>query len=172
MQVTDIRTVTQPIDGSKVPGFFSRYPAALSVDAANVQRTLLEVGEKASEPGSRERRRALVRHSNPHGDPFSICHCSADPEKLALLASIVEVFWIHDGILLPPIEWLDRHISNSLQDMAEELDHNAVRQPVICMMHLTLTSQRPAKNMLLLLKCSEPILTPKPLTLRILDKVH
>ncbi|KAF5879411.1 putative sesquiterpene cyclase protein [Botrytis fragariae] len=106
MQVMDIYSTCQVIDAKKVPGFFSRYPAAISVGATDVECALSAVAQEASRPGSRERRRALIRHSNAHGDPFSICHCSAEVERLVLLASIIEVMWIHD-------------------DVTEELDHGA-----------------------------------------------
>ncbi|TGO44385.1 hypothetical protein BOTNAR_0837g00020 [Botryotinia narcissicola] len=107
MQVMDIYSTCQVIDTKKVPGFFSRYPAAISVGATDVESALSAVAREASQPDSRERRRALIRHSNAYGDPFSICHCSAEVERLVLLASIIEVMWIHD-------------------DVTEELDHGAV----------------------------------------------
>ncbi|TGO39560.1 hypothetical protein BHYA_0051g00010 [Botrytis hyacinthi] len=103
------------IDAKKVRGFFSRYPAAISVGATDVKSALSAVAREASQPDSRERRRALIRHSNAYGDPFSICHCSAEVERLILLASIIEVMWIHD-------------------DVTEELDHGAA-----CREHSALT---------------------------------
>ncbi|TGO14839.1 hypothetical protein BTUL_0047g00010 [Botrytis tulipae] len=106
MQVMDIYSTCQVIDTKKVPGFFSRYPAAISVGATDVKSALSAVAREASQPDSRERRRALIRNSNAYGDPFSICHCSAEVERLILLASIIEVMWIHD-------------------DVTEELDHGA-----------------------------------------------
>lgn len=92
-----IPSVFDPVEGFKVPVFFSRYPAGISVAARAVEDALKQVGEEASEEGSRARRRALIRHTNPYGDPFAICHCSAFPERLVILASLVEVMWIHDG---------------------------------------------------------------------------
>ncbi|KAF7868765.1 uncharacterized protein EAF02_009501 [Botrytis sinoallii] len=106
MQVMDIYSTCQVIDTKKVPGFFSRYPAAISVGATDVESALSAIAQEASQPDSRERRRALIRYSNAYGDPFSICHCSAEVERLVLLASIIEVMWIHD-------------------DVTEELDHSA-----------------------------------------------
>lgn len=87
----------EPVDTSKVSGFFSRYPAAFSTVARDVENAIKSIDVQASEEGSRERRRALTRHSNPYGDPFAICHCTASPERLVLLANIMEVLWIHDG---------------------------------------------------------------------------
>lgn len=99
MQVMDIYSKCQVIDTKEVPGFFSRYPAAISVGATDVESALSAVAREASQPDSRERRRALIRYSNAYGDPFSICHCSAEVGRLVLLASIIEVMWIHDGTL-------------------------------------------------------------------------
>ncbi|TGO51061.1 hypothetical protein BCON_0170g00300 [Botryotinia convoluta] len=96
MKVVDIYSTCQVIDTKKLPGFFSRYPAAISVGATDVENALSAIALEASQPDSRERRRALIRQSNAYGDPFSICHCSAELERLVLLASIIEVMWIHD----------------------------------------------------------------------------
>ncbi|KAF5011447.1 hypothetical protein FDECE_2436 [Fusarium decemcellulare] len=98
MAVVHIPSVCQSVDTHEVPTFFSRYPAALSIGARQVEEALHAIGEEASVPGSRERRRAIIRHTNPYGDPFAICHCSAEPGRLVLLASIVEVMWIHDDV--------------------------------------------------------------------------
>jgi hypothetical protein len=92
-----VPSVFEILEGHKVPVFFSRYPAGISVSARDVELALRSIDEQASEEGSRERRRALIRHTNPYGDPFAICHFSALPERLVLLASLVEVMWIHDG---------------------------------------------------------------------------
>ncbi|KAJ5909090.1 hypothetical protein N7495_001772, partial [Penicillium taxi] len=94
------------VESQKVPVFFSRYPVGISIAARDVEEVLRCIGEEASKEGSRERRRALIRHTNPYGDPFAVCHCSALPERLVLLASLIEVMWIHD-------------------DVTEELDHKA-----------------------------------------------
>ncbi|CCD51765.1 BcSTC6, similar to sesquiterpene cyclase [Botrytis cinerea T4] len=87
---------------------FSRYPAALSVGATDVERALSAIAQQSSQPDSREKRRALIRHSNAHGDPFAICHCSVEIERLVLLPSIIE-------------------------DVTEELDHAAA-----CREHIAL----------------------------------
>ncbi|RAL03065.1 terpene synthase family protein [Aspergillus ibericus CBS 121593] len=81
-----------------VPVFFSRYPAGISVAAVDVEAAMHAIGELASTEGSRERRRARIRHTNPYGDPFAVCHCTAFPDRLVLLSSLVEVMWIHDDV--------------------------------------------------------------------------
>lgn len=95
--VSTIPSVFETVQGYKVPVFFSRYPAGISIAAQEVEDALRKIDEEASEEGTRERRRALIRHTNPYGDPFTICHCSAFPDRLALLSCLVEVMWIHDG---------------------------------------------------------------------------
>lgn len=95
--VSAIPSVFETLQGYKVPVFFSRYPAGISIAAQEVEDALRKIDEEASEEGTRERRRALIRHTNPYGDPFTICHCSAFPDRLALLSCLVEVMWIHDG---------------------------------------------------------------------------
>lgn len=93
----DFSAVCKPVDGRSITGFFSRYPAGISVEADRITKALLDIGCEASEPDSPERRRAKVRQSNPLGDPFAICHCSAYPDRLELVACIIEIMWIHDG---------------------------------------------------------------------------
>ena len=95
--VSTIPSVFETVQGYKVPVFFSRYPAGISIAAQDVEDALRKIDEEASEEGTRERRRALIRHTNPYGDPFAICHCSAFPDRLILLSCLIEVMWIHDG---------------------------------------------------------------------------
>ncbi|OQD62687.1 hypothetical protein PENPOL_c011G03526 [Penicillium polonicum] len=104
--VSVIPSVFETVQGYKVPVFFSRYPAGISIAAREVEDALRKIDEEASEEGTRERRRAVIRHTNPYGDPFTICHCSAFPDRLALLSCLVEVMWIHD-------------------DVTEEMDHTS-----------------------------------------------
>jgi hypothetical protein len=94
---TAISSVYRSIDTSKTSPHFSRFPAAISIANDEVEQKLREVGEKATEPGTRVRRRMQIRHTCPNGDPFGICHASAFPERLILLGSIVEIMWVHDG---------------------------------------------------------------------------
>ena len=97
MQVLSVPSVFEVVESWKIPAFFSRYPAAISVGARHVENALKSIDEEARVIGSRESRRARTRHSNPYGDVFSICHCSAFPDRLIVVASIIEVLWIHDG---------------------------------------------------------------------------
>lgn len=70
-----IPSVFETVKGHKVPVFFSHYPAGISVAAWDVRDALRRIDEEASEEGSRERRRAVIRHTNPYGDSFAVCHC-------------------------------------------------------------------------------------------------
>ncbi|KAK2872114.1 hypothetical protein FQN49_002557 [Arthroderma sp. PD_2] len=74
MAVESFSSVCKPVNASKVSVFFSRYPAAISVSSREVENALRRIGEQATEEGSRERRRARIRHINPYGDPFAVCH--------------------------------------------------------------------------------------------------
>ncbi|KAI1261184.1 isoprenoid synthase domain-containing protein, partial [Xylariaceae sp. FL1019] len=94
----NIDLMCRPLDTKCVTAFFSRYPAAISIRAKEVESALHANYLVASEEGTRERRRAEIRHSNPFGDPFAICHCSADPDKLILLATLIDIMWIHDDV--------------------------------------------------------------------------
>ncbi|KAJ5184525.1 Terpenoid synthase [Penicillium cf. griseofulvum] len=102
--VSTIPSVFESVQGYKVPIFFSRYPAGISIAAREVEDALRRIDELACEEGTRERRQAIVRHANPYGSYFTICHCSAFPERLLLFSCLAEVLWVHD-------------------DMTEEMDH-------------------------------------------------
>ncbi|CCD54927.1 BcSTC5, similar to sesquiterpene cyclase [Botrytis cinerea T4] len=95
---TQISSIYHSIDTSKTHPHFSRFPAAISIANDEIEQTLRELGERATEPGTRVRRRIQIRHTCPYGDPFGICHASAFPERLVLLGSIVEIMWVHDDI--------------------------------------------------------------------------
>ncbi|KAJ5162612.1 Terpenoid synthase [Penicillium coprophilum] len=99
-----IPSVFESVKGHKVPIFFSRYPAGISIVAREVEYALRQIDEQACEEGTREWRQAIVRHANPYGSYFTICHCTAFPERLVLFSTMAEVLWIHD-------------------DMTEEMDH-------------------------------------------------
>lgn len=132
--VSAIPSVFKTVQGYKVPVFFSRYPAGISIAARDVEDALRKIDEEASEEGTRERRRALIRHTNPYGDPFTICHCSAFPDRLALLSCLVEVMWIHDGkkpMCLTYSSMLTMELST---DVTEEMDHISVRAPEVCIL--------------------------------------
>ncbi|KAF2170473.1 hypothetical protein M409DRAFT_64201 [Zasmidium cellare ATCC 36951] len=86
------------LETQQVPRCFSRFPAGVNIAAKHVENALAKIALQASQDGSRERRRALIRHSNPYGNAFAVCHCSADPERLEVIASLIEVMWIHDDV--------------------------------------------------------------------------
>jgi hypothetical protein len=119
---TPISAVCRSIDTTKTPLNFSRFPAAISIANDEVEQTLRELGEKATEPGTRVHRRVQIRHTCPTGDPFGICHASAFPERLVLLGSIVEIMWVHDGAVIPTSLCKRLRLTNSNIDITEEVD--------------------------------------------------
>jgi hypothetical protein len=124
--VSTIPSVFESVQGYKVPIFFSRYPAGISIAAREVEDALRRIDELACEEGTRERRQAIVRHANPYGSYFTICHCSAFPERLVLFSCLAEVLWIHDG--KPPMSSTFMYYAHNLPiDMTEEMEHADVR---------------------------------------------
>ncbi|KAI9935128.1 hypothetical protein MW887_000749 [Aspergillus wentii] len=92
------------IDAFEVPEHFSRFPAGIANNAVEVEAAINKVIDASCSPGSKEWKKAKIRHSNPDNNPFAICHCTAIPERLVVLSCIIEVAWIND-------------------DVTEELDH-------------------------------------------------
>lgn len=95
---TPISSICHVIDTTEASTHFSRFPAAISIADQQVEATLRALGDQATDPDTRVRRRVQIRHLCPNGDPFAICHASAFPERLQILGSIVEILWIQDGV--------------------------------------------------------------------------
>ncbi|KAB8235593.1 terpene synthase family protein [Aspergillus alliaceus] len=92
------------IDAFEVSEHFSRFPAGIAHNSAEVVAALRKVIEFSCSPGSKEEKKAITRHLTADNEPFAICHCTAIPERLVILSSIIELAWIND-------------------DVTEELDH-------------------------------------------------
>ncbi|KAG9252302.1 isoprenoid synthase domain-containing protein [Emericellopsis atlantica] len=117
MSLDSFSAVLKPLDASEIPGFFSRYPVGISVEADRITKALRQIGIEATMPDTRERHRAKVRQASPYGDPFSICHCSAFPDRLELVGYIIEILWIHDDI----IEELDHSIAMKEHELLAQM---------------------------------------------------
>ncbi|THC89994.1 hypothetical protein EYZ11_010553 [Aspergillus tanneri] len=103
-----------PIPAFNHPEHFSRFPAAIAHNAADVVNALRKIIDACCAPDSKEGMKAKTRHLRAENEPFAICHCTADPERLVVLSSIIELAWIND-------------------DVTEELDHKTA-----CVKHGTL----------------------------------
>lgn len=79
------------------PAHFSRFPAGIAHNANDVVTTLNKLIDITCTPGSKEERKARLRHQAADKDPFAICHCTSIPERLVLVSSIAELLWIHNG---------------------------------------------------------------------------
>ncbi|KAI2853848.1 hypothetical protein CBS147343_8656 [Aspergillus niger] len=94
------------INAFDVPEHFSRYPAGIANNAVEVETAINKVIDASCSSGSKEWKKAKIRHSNPDNNPFAICHCTAFPDRLIMLSCIIELAWIND-------------------DVTEELEHKA-----------------------------------------------
>ncbi|RAH56634.1 terpenoid synthase [Aspergillus piperis CBS 112811] len=94
------------INAFDVPEHFSCYPAGIANNAVEVETAINKVIDASCSSGSKEWKKAKIRHSNPDNNPFAICHCTAFPDRLILLSCIIELAWIND-------------------DVTEELEHKA-----------------------------------------------
>ncbi|CDM38337.1 Terpenoid synthase [Penicillium roqueforti FM164] len=88
--VPAIPSVYETVQGYKVPVFFSCYPAGISIAARKVEDALRKIDEEASEEGTRERRRAVIRHTNPYDVTEEMDHISAcrEHDELAKVLQI------------------------------------------------------------------------------------
>ncbi|PYI00107.1 terpenoid synthase [Aspergillus ellipticus CBS 707.79] len=86
------------IDPSVEPAHFSRFPVGIANNTEEVTAALNRAIEAAAVPGSREKKKALIRHADPGNEPFAICHCTGEPERLVVLSTIIELAWINDDV--------------------------------------------------------------------------
>ena len=83
------------IDTPRVPSHFSCLAVRIHKEIAAIETARHEVIEMCTPPGSKERARALHRHSNPFGNFYAISFPEIDTKKLKLYNKILELMWIH-----------------------------------------------------------------------------
>ncbi|TFK35720.1 isoprenoid synthase domain-containing protein [Crucibulum laeve] len=113
------------INTSHVPSYFSYLPVRIHNDAAAIDEATLHAIETCAPVGSKERSQAIYRHSNPHGNPYALCHGECDIEKLKFFVKVVELIWIDDDVTeeLPHAEALNDH-EILRQGLHREFDSN------------------------------------------------
>lgn len=89
--------LSRPIDTSKVANYFSYLPVHIHKDTDAIEKATFEAIKFCAPSGSKERKQAVYRHSNPFGNPYALCHGECDIEKLKFFVKIVEMIWIDDG---------------------------------------------------------------------------
>jgi hypothetical protein len=85
------------VDTARVPSYFSYLPVRIHKETAAIDKATHDAIEACAPPGSKERRQAFYRHSNPFGNPYALCHGECDIEKLRFFVKVVEMIWIDDG---------------------------------------------------------------------------
>ena len=92
--------LSTPIDTSKVASYFSYLPVRIHKETAAIDSATLDAIDICAPEGSKERKQAFYRHTNPFGNPYALCHGECDIEKLKFFVKVVEMIWIDDGIFL------------------------------------------------------------------------
>ncbi|KAB8205215.1 isoprenoid synthase domain-containing protein [Aspergillus parasiticus] len=91
-------TTWDTISAFDVPEHFSRFPAGIAHNSTEVVDALNKVIDASCAPGSKEEKKARTRHLTAGNEPFAICHCTAFPDRLVVLSSIIELAWINDDV--------------------------------------------------------------------------
>lgn len=86
-----------PIDTSQLSTYFSYLPVRIHKETAIIDKATHDTIETCAPDGSKERKQALYRHSNPYGNPYALCHGECDIAKLKFFVEVVEMIWIDDG---------------------------------------------------------------------------
>uniref|UniRef100_A0A0W0G6D9 Terpenoid synthase n=2 Tax=Moniliophthora roreri TaxID=221103 RepID=A0A0W0G6D9_MONRR len=101
------------INTSRYPAFFSSFQVKDCWDEMGpiIQGSLHDMIDKCTQPGTRERKRALYRHSNPAGNLFGVCLALCKPERFGIVAKLIEFLCIIDDVLedLPHEEAVIEH---------------------------------------------------------------
>ncbi|KAF9266656.1 terpenoid synthase [Marasmius fiardii PR-910] len=110
------------VDASSRPSFFGSFEVrnCWNEVGPSIQAALLHVIHKCTEPGSRERRKALYMHDNPAGNLFSLSFGLCESERLGFLVQHLSFLCIIDDVLEdhPHEEALIAHkiLGNALRD--------------------------------------------------------
>ncbi|KAE8136791.1 terpenoid synthase [Aspergillus pseudotamarii] len=91
-------TTWDTISAFEVPEHFSRFPAGIARNSPEVVDALNKVIDASCAQGSKEEKKARTRHLTAGNEPFAICHCTAFPDRLVVLSSIIELAWINDDV--------------------------------------------------------------------------
>ncbi|KAG7094369.1 hypothetical protein E1B28_007970 [Marasmius oreades] len=104
---------SKPIHTSRHSAFFSSFQVKDCWDemGSAIQRGLQNTIMKCTRSGTRERKRAYYRHSNPAGNLFSLCLGGCEVGRLVFVVQLVEFLCIIDDVLedLPHGEALVEH---------------------------------------------------------------
>ncbi|KAF9459022.1 isoprenoid synthase domain-containing protein [Collybia nuda] len=91
-------TLSTPIDTSRVSTYFSYLPVRIHKEIAAIDNATHDAIETCAPEGSKERKQALYRHTNPYGNPYALCHGECDIKKLEFFVKVVEMIWIDDDV--------------------------------------------------------------------------
>ncbi|KAK7038727.1 hypothetical protein VNI00_010612 [Paramarasmius palmivorus] len=101
------------VDTSRCSAFFSTFPVKDCWDTidSTIEVSLHDVIDQCTQSGTRERKRALYRHSNPAGNLFGLCLALCKAERVGIVAKLIEFLCIIDDVLedLPHDEAVIEH---------------------------------------------------------------
>ncbi|KAJ3753760.1 isoprenoid synthase domain-containing protein [Lentinula raphanica] len=123
---------SHPVDSACAPAFFSSFPViSCEPDALpTIQRALNDTIYSCTTPGSKERRKALYRHTNPAGNLFSLAFALSETDRLRYVAQFIEFLCILDDSTenMPFEEACTAHsiIRQALTDKYD-VDHNGAK---------------------------------------------
>jgi hypothetical protein len=104
-------TLSNPINTGLIPSYFSYLPVRIHKEVDAIDAATLDAIEICAPPNSKERSQAFYRHTNPHGNPYALCHGECNIQKLEYFVKVVEMIWIDDDVTeeLPHAEALHDH---------------------------------------------------------------
>lgn len=112
-----------PIDTSKVASYFSYLPVRIHKETTAIDSATFDAIEYCAPEGSKERKQALYRHSNPFGNAYALCHGECEIEKLKFFVKVVEMIWIDDGMAFHQKRHPMQPKLKTFVDVTEELPH-------------------------------------------------
>lgn len=89
--------LSTPVNTALIPSYFSYLPVRIHKEVAAIDAATFHAIETCAPIGSKERKQAIYRHTNPYGNPYALCHGECDIKKLEWFVKVVELIWIDDG---------------------------------------------------------------------------
>ncbi|KAJ3735118.1 isoprenoid synthase domain-containing protein [Lentinula guzmanii] len=90
-----------PVDTGSVSSYFSSFPVRSCEFSAlpTIQKALDETIYSCTTPGSRERKKAVYRHSNPAGNIFGLSLALCEADRISYVVKLIEFLCIVDDAM-------------------------------------------------------------------------
>ncbi|KAJ4474920.1 isoprenoid synthase domain-containing protein [Lentinula aciculospora] len=92
---------SQPVDTASIPSYFSSLPVwSCEQDALpTIRKALNDTIYSCTAPGSKERKKAEYRHTNPAGNLFGLAFALCEADRIGCVTKLIEFLCIVDDVM-------------------------------------------------------------------------